>query len=89
MQGQQLLKSRLLLRPPAHDSNLHRNMTQNLALARQASTKVKANAVLEDFGHEHMAALDRDKEQIKLRCALPIHVYATASCQELSCPSLM
>lgn len=67
IQGQQLLKSRLLLRPPAHDSNLHRNMTQNLALARQASTKIKANAVLEDFGHEHMAAVDRDREQLKLR----------------------
>lgn len=43
-------------------------MTQNLTLARQASTKIKANAVLEDFGHEHMAAVDRDREQLKLRC---------------------
>eukprot|EP00892_Ulva_mutabilis_P001736 jgi/Ulvmu1/11563/UM079_0006.1 len=67
LQGQQLLKSRLLLRPPAHDSDLHRNMTHSLALARQASTKVKANPVLQDFGHEHMEALDRDKEQLKLR----------------------
>lgn len=49
-------------------------MTQNLALARQASTKIKANAVLEDFGHEHMAAVDRDREQLKLRYAMHILV---------------
>lgn len=56
------------MRPPSLDSKLHKNMTLALSPEKKARTSIKAQPVLEDFAQEHMANLERDVEQRKIRC---------------------
>jgi hypothetical protein len=78
LKAQQLLSKRFVIRPPPLDSKLHKNMAMALSPEKKPGRTIKANPILEDFAHEHMANLERDNEQRKLRCALIVAASTSA-----------
>jgi hypothetical protein len=65
---QTLVRSKLAFRPPDVNSTLHKNVVQMTSRTEKASHAIKASHVLKDFHQEHLEAVDREQEQLKLKC---------------------
>lgn len=71
VQGQCLIESRLIIKPPPLSSELHKNQARAVAAQKQEVAGVKASHVLQDFQRDHQQAVERESEQLKLKCAQP------------------
>lgn len=70
MQAQTLVRSKLAFRPPDVNSQLARNAARAAGPAKGAREAIKGSLVLKDFRQEHLEAVDREQEALKLKCAL-------------------
>lgn len=77
MQGQCLVPSRLNIKPPPMGSQLLKNQERAAAANKRAVESVKASHVLQDFQRDHQEAVERESEQLKLKCASCIMRFVT------------
>ena len=68
LQAQTLIRSKLAFRPPDANSQLARNAARTASPGKAARDGIKGSFVLKDFRQEHLEAVDREQEALKITC---------------------